>query len=190
MTKMPGRWKLKVNPGVGINSSCWSVRVKVMNEELKNLTRVMDTSFATTMELSKSRALNHTKRPILLVDDVPARVDILTQLLTEEGYLVLPAANCRDALDIVNAIKLDLVLLNLTTPLEEEWGTFRRLAAHNSVLPVLLITDHPEQFFYAMASGISAFLEMPFNFTKISERVRSLMENGQKCGWHVSMSTF
>jgi DNA-binding response OmpR family regulator len=142
------------------------------------------------MELSKSRALNYTQRPILLVDDVPARIDFLSQMLTGEGYLVLPAANCRDALDIVNSIKLDLVLLNLKTPLEEEWETFRRLAAHNSVLPVLLITEKPEQFFYAMASGISAILEMPFNFNKISERVRSVMENGEKCGWHVSMSTF
>jgi DNA-binding NtrC family response regulator len=164
--------------------------VTVMNKELSDITHVMDTTFDTSIELSKSRALNHKKRPILLVDDVPVRIDILTQMLTEEGYLVLPAANCHEALDIVNAIKLDLVLLNLRTPLEEEWGTFRRLAAHNSVLPVLLIAENPEQFFYAMASGISAFLEMPFNFTKISERVRNLMDKGQKCGWHVSMSTF
>jgi DNA-binding NtrC family response regulator len=150
----------------------------------------MDTTFDVFTELSKSRASQHRQRPILLVDDVPARIELLNQLLTEEGYLVLPAANCRDALDIVNAIKLDLVILNLKTPLEEEWETFRKLATLNSVLPVLLITEQPEQYFYAMASGISAFLEMPFNFTKISERVRNLMENGQKCGWHVSMSTF
>jgi DNA-binding response OmpR family regulator len=115
---------------------------------------------------------------------------MLSGLLTEEGYMVLAAANCREALEVVNAIKLDLVLLDLNTPLEDEWEAFGRLAAQNSVLPILLITDKPDQFFHALASGISALLEMPLNFTRISERIDSLLWNSRKGVWRVSMSTF
>jgi CheY-like chemotaxis protein len=152
----------------------------------------MDTTIDTALQVTKSNASMPAirKRPVLLVDDVPARFNILSRLLAQEGYLVLEAASCREALEIANAIKLDLILLNFKAPLEDECEAFGRLAEQDSLLPVVLITDSPDQFYHALTSGIRALLEMPLNFINISEKIRGLLGNRQKSVWHVSMSTF
>ena len=103
------------------------------------------------------------KRKILLVNDDPATRQMLRQLLAGEDFLVLTAANGVEAFELVSTKKFDLVLLDLSMPVEDGRETFGRLSAQNPLLPVLLITDRPNQFFHAVGSGIGALLEKPLN---------------------------
>jgi CheY-like chemotaxis protein len=53
---------------------------------------------------------------ILVVDDEPVIVDVLTRFLTREGYSVVTARNGREALEIVKRHQPDLILLDVTMP--------------------------------------------------------------------------
>ncbi|MEO7909460.1 MAG: response regulator, partial [Roseiflexaceae bacterium] len=49
---------------------------------------------------------------ILVVDDEPSIVDVLTRFLSREGYSVVTAANGREALERVRQDPPDLILLD------------------------------------------------------------------------------
>ena len=110
---------------------------------------------------AKPKAVKPVKKKILLVDDDPAIRQILVRLLEDENYFVLTAANGVEALALVEATKFDLVLLDLNMPVKDGWQTFEQMSAKNPLLPVILITARPNQFFPALASGVGALLEKP-----------------------------
>ena len=53
---------------------------------------------------------------ILVVDDEPSIVDVLTRFLSREGYTVMTAVNGREALECVRQEPPDLILLDVTMP--------------------------------------------------------------------------
>jgi CheY-like chemotaxis protein len=53
---------------------------------------------------------------ILVVDDNPTHCDLLSRLLTRQGYTVTTATNARQALHQLKAIAYDLILLNAIAP--------------------------------------------------------------------------
>src|SRR5271163_3938844 len=114
----------------------------------------MDTPLETPAPVTKPKSVKPRKSKLLLVDDDPAIRQILLRLLEEEDYLVLTAANGAEALEFVHAAKFDLVLLDLNMPVKDGWETFEQLSAKNPLLPIILITARPNQFFPALASGV------------------------------------
>jgi CheY-like chemotaxis protein len=137
----------------------------------------MNTALETAAPAAKPTA---TRQKILLVDDDPAIRQILVRLLAEEGYLVLTAANGAEALALVASAKFNLVLLDLNMPVKNGWDTFEQLTARNPLLPIILITARPNQFFPALASGVGALMEKPLDFTKLFHTIRSLLEEPEE----------
>jgi len=90
-------------------------------------------------------SLHTMRRQLMLVDDDPAVREMLGRVLTAEGYLVLPAANGQEALDLAAATAVDLLDLNL--PVKNGWDTFACLTTENPLLPILIITARPNQLF-------------------------------------------
>ena len=80
------------------------------------------------------------KHRILLVDDDPGVRRMLSRVLEEEGYAVVPAANGIEALELATTRMPDLVLLDLNLPLQDGWDTLERLTTENPLLPVIIIT--------------------------------------------------
>ena len=125
---------------------------------------------------AKSTAPVSAKKRILLVDDDPAIRQILMRLLTEENFHVLTAANGVEALVLAESMNFDLVVLDLNMPVKDGWETFAQLSTKNPLLPFILITARPNQFFPAMASGVGALLEKPLDFVKLFDTIRNLLE--------------
>jgi CheY-like chemotaxis protein len=138
--------------------------------------RVMNATFKAPEPMMKWRTAKPAKRKILLADDDPAMRQVLRRLLSEENFLVLTASDGAKALELVNLTRFDLVLLDLKAQAEEGWEIFGQLSAQNPLLPVVLITDHPNQFFHAVASGIGALLEKPLNFTRLFHTIHNLLQ--------------
>jgi DNA-binding NtrC family response regulator len=136
----------------------------------------MIATFEVPEPVTRSRMRRPAKRKILLADDDPAMRQVLSRLLFEEDFLVLTAADGAKTLELVNLTKFDLALLDLKAQAEEGWETFGQLSAQNPLLPVILITDHANQFFHAVASGVGALLERPLNFTRLFHTIHNLLE--------------
>lgn len=115
------------------------------------------------------------KPKILVVDDDPAVRHILVRLLSEEGYLALAAGSGAEALALDESASFDLALLDLNMPLKDGWQTLEELATTHPLLPVILITARPNQFFPALAAGAGALLEKPLDFTVLFQTIRRLL---------------
>jgi DNA-binding response OmpR family regulator len=116
------------------------------------------------------------KTKILLVDDDPGVREMLGRVLEDQGYLVLPAGNGRDALDLAAATEIDLVLLDLNLPLKNGWDTFEQITTDNPLMPVVIITARPNQILTALAAGAGALMEKPLDFPKLLEDIRALLD--------------
>ena len=115
------------------------------------------------------------KRKILLVDDDPGVRRMLVRVLEEEDYLVFPAGTGREALQRLAAKDIDLLLLDLSLPLENGWETLQRLNAENPCLPVIIITARSNQLFPAMASGVGALMEKPLDLPRLLRTIADLL---------------
>lgn len=57
-----------------------------------------------------------TGATILYVEDHPDNRMLVRRILMAEGYIVLEATNARNALDIINGITPDLILMDINMP--------------------------------------------------------------------------
>jgi CheY-like chemotaxis protein len=87
-----------------------------------------------------------TPEEILVVDDTPANLRLLTQLLSDNGYRVRPASDGALALKSIAAKIPDLILLDVSMPEMDGYEVCRRLKADekDSRIPVIFISAFGE----------------------------------------------
>jgi DNA-binding response OmpR family regulator len=127
---------------------------------------------------TKATATSNTsglKQRILVVDDDSSVRESLAHVLAGENFTVISAANGAEALVVAATTRVDLVLLDLNMPVKGGWDTFERLTAANPVLPVIIITARPNQFFTAANAGVGALLEKPLDFPKLLKTIQDLL---------------
>jgi CheY-like chemotaxis protein len=112
---------------------------------------------------------------LLLVDDDSGVRRSLVGLLEGEGYRVSSASDGQEALDLVAAAPVDLVLLDLNMPRKNGWDTFERLTTENPLLPVIIITARSGQLFTALAGGVGALLEKPLDIPSLLRTIKDLL---------------
>jgi putative two-component system response regulator len=114
---------------------------------------------------------------ILVVDDEPSIVDVLTRFLTREGYGVITASKGREALDRVRKEPPDLILLDVTMPEIDGFTVCQRLKEdeQTALIPITMLTglDDREHRTRGIESGADDFLTKPFEQSILRARIRS-----------------
>lgn len=103
---------------------------------------------------------------ILVVDDEQPVVDLLTDMLEDEGHKVVPAYNGRVALEIVAHQQPDLVISDVMMPFVDGIQLCRRLREEHDAksLPVILMSAAlPPDL---RSCGANAFLGKPFDIDR------------------------
>src|SRR5208283_2671110 len=92
--------------------------------------------------MNEGKQLTSAREEILVVDDTPASLRLLTELLTQHRYRVRPADDGSLALKSVAAKTPDLILLDVNMPGMDGYEVCRRLKADekSSRIPVIFIS--------------------------------------------------
>ena len=116
---------------------------------------------------------------ILIVDDIPQNVDLVSYLMRSEGYEVASASNGLEALAQVAAAPPDLILLDIMMPTLDGYAVCRQLKARpeTRLVPIVLITalgDEADKLL-GIEAGADDFLTKPFSHAELKARARSLL---------------
>jgi DNA-binding NtrC family response regulator len=125
--------------------------------------------------MSEDKNPTSTEQEILVVDDTPANLRLLTDLLAKHGFRVRPASDGALALKSVAARTPDLILLDVSMPDMDGYEVCRRLKADekNSRIPVIFISvfgDTHQKVKGFEAGGVD-YITKPFEAEEVLARV-------------------
>jgi DNA-binding response OmpR family regulator len=119
------------------------------------------------------------KALILVVDDQPANVKLLQQVLTMTGYDVITASTGPEALVRTARDKPDLILLDVVMPTMSGYEVCQAIRSDpaTALLPIVMVTalDPLEERVKGIEVGADDFLPKPINQAELLARVKSLL---------------
>ena len=116
-------------------------------------------------------------RRVLVVDDEPNIVDIVSMALRFQGFTVESAANGADALSAVEAFRPDLMVLDVMLPDMEGFEVARRLGARRAEVPIVFLTarDATEDKLRGLSGGGDDYVTKPFSLEELVARIRVIL---------------
>lgn len=151
---------------------------------LKNPTGTADNDRAGALASGPSSA-DHASRitghrnHVLVVDDLESNVRLLSAFVRDAGYQVQAAGNAKQALELVERNRPDLILMDVRMPELDGIEACRRLKASpdTRLIPVVLLTGvaDTDSRIRGLEAGADDFISKPFNMHELRARVRSLL---------------
>lgn len=120
---------------------------------------------------------------VLVVDDTPESLGLLTDMLDDAGYTVLIATDGESALRLVDQITPDLVLLDAVMPGLDGFETCRRMKRNGAMsqIPVIFMTglSETEHVVNGLAAGGVDYLTKPIVVPELLARMRVHLNNAR-----------
>jgi len=126
---------------------------------------------------------NNARRLIMIVDDSVTVRKVTSRLLERQGYDVVTAKDGVDAIEQLENVKPDLMLLDIEMPRMDGFEV-TNLVRHHEVhqdLPIIMITSrtgekHRER---AFSLGVTHYMGKPFQEAELLSNVENLLEASQ-----------
>lgn len=99
---------------------------------------------------------------VLAVDDDQSILDLMTDILSGEGYDVIPAQNGLEALRVLEKDRPCVVLLDMRMPTLDGWGFASAMRDRGLRYPVVVVTAAENARAWAQEIGADAWLAKPF----------------------------
>ena len=120
---------------------------------------------------------DQSKGDILIVDDTPANLRLLSQMLIEQGYHVRPVPDGHLALAAAHAKPPDLILLDIRMPGLDGYQVCERLKAKSATkdIPIIFISalDAVQDKLKAFTAGGVDYVTKPFHIEEVLARVQT-----------------
>jgi len=117
-----------------------------------------------------------SSKPILLVDDDPHVLEVLTLYLEKEGYSVLQAANGQEGLDKALYHDPCLIVLDVMMPEMDGIELCRRIRTVKST-PIIMLTAKSEDIdkILGLELGADDYITKPFNPREVLARIKAVL---------------
>lgn len=122
---------------------------------------------------------NFTRRKILIVDDIPTNIAVLTEILMSD-YKMICATNGKDALKLAASSIPDLILLDIMMPGMDGYETCRQLKSNDRTqnIPIVFLTAKKEEAdeVKGLELGAVDYISKPFSSVILRHKVRIHIE--------------
>jgi CheY-like chemotaxis protein len=116
-----------------------------------------------------------TEPSILVIDDDPAILDTLSDILVEEGYRVTTAQNGAEGLTAIDRALPQLVLLDMRMPVLDGWGFALMLRQRGLRLPIVVMTAAQDARQWAQEIAADHYLAKPFDVDELLKIVEQII---------------
>ncbi|MCA9887830.1 MAG: response regulator [Anaerolineae bacterium] len=118
---------------------------------------------------------------ILVVEDNPMNLDMLTRRLQKRGYETLSTQDGASAVEMAASEQPDLILMDLSLPVMDGWEATRQIKANPAThhIPIIALTAHAvagdrER---GLAAGCDEYETKPVNFVSLTNKMRFFLNN-------------
>jgi len=129
------------------------------------------------------------KKKIMVIDDEEQIRKLLVRILSSSGYDVVTASNGKEALERLESVSVDLIMLDMNMPEMDGLSFLRRLKETNLThVPVLMVSGehNPDNIVESYKLGVYDFIRKPEQTEVMLKRV----ENGLKIGEMINFNEF
>ena len=114
---------------------------------------------------------------VLVVDDEPNIVEVITMALRFQGFAVESAASGREALSAVASFKPHLMVLDVMLGDMEGFDVAARLGAQRAGVPIIFLTarDATEDKVRGLSGGGDDYMTKPFSLEELVARIRTIL---------------
>ncbi|MGG1400942.1 response regulator transcription factor [Bacillus salipaludis] len=123
---------------------------------------------------------------ILIVDDDAHIRKLVGVILSKEGFSILESQDGKEALSLLEAEKVDLIILDIMMPNMDGWDFCRNIRSYYSdSLPILMLTAKGEtaQKVKGFDLGADDYLVKPFHPAELLARLKALLKR-----YHINRS--
>lgn len=122
-----------------------------------------------------------TEKYILVVDDEPKMRRVLEIMLQKLGHRVFTAENGREAVNIVQANTVDLIITDLRMPEMDGMALLTHLRSNDFDMPVIVVTAHGtiETAIASMKLGACDYILRPFDLDTVELAVKRTLGNAE-----------
>ncbi|HEY1522791.1 MAG TPA: response regulator transcription factor [Solirubrobacteraceae bacterium] len=114
---------------------------------------------------------------VLVVDDEPAIVDVVSMALRHHGFGVETVGSGREALDLARRWRPHVMVLDVMLPDMEGFEVARRLSAEHAEVPILFLSarDAPADKLRGLTTGGDDYVTKPFSLEELIARLRNIL---------------
>ena len=113
---------------------------------------------------------------ILVVDDVATDRIHLSEILTDAGYQVITAASGKEALNLANSDKPDLIFLDIVMDDMDGYQACRKLTSGETTkdIPVVMVSANKQKVdkLWARKQGARAYVTKPYTNDDITSQIQ------------------
>lgn len=127
--------------------------------------------------------MTNERERILIVDDEPSVVEVVSLYLKREGYEAFTAYNGRDALRLIREQQPTLVVLDLMLPEVDGLEVIRRLRDdYGEDVPVIVLSARRQETdrIYGLELGADDYVTKPFSPAELVARVNAVLRRSGK----------
>jgi DNA-binding response OmpR family regulator len=113
---------------------------------------------------------------ILIIEDEPRMLELLSKGLFESGVTVMTAADGETGLEMATVHDLDAIVLDIGLPKLDGYGLMQALRERKRLTPVLMLTAHDteDEIIHGLDVGADDYLTKPFSFSELVARLQSI----------------
>ncbi len=117
------------------------------------------------------------QHPVLVIDDDPAVLDLMTRFLQKDGFAVRTASDGETGLKLAAQLRPSVILLDILMPRLDGWGVLSRLKADPALAPIpVVVVSFVNERGLGYSLGAADYLTKPVEWDHLKQALDRLAE--------------